>query len=91
MQKAVGMLLGAHTLPQNAHLYITVELFSKFNLEIKYFGLLGKVSVTNTKHVLVFETQESCEYNVLGVLRPAIIPARCRLETAVPSSNHIPV
>jgi hypothetical protein len=65
MQKAVGMLLGAHTLPPNTHLCINVELFSKFNLEIKYFALLGKVSVANTKHVLVFETQEGCEHNVL--------------------------
>jgi hypothetical protein len=65
MQKALGMLRGAHTLPSNTHLYINVELFSKFNLEIKYFGLLGKVSVANTKHVLVFETQEGREHNVL--------------------------
>jgi len=65
MQKAVGMLLGAHTLSTNTHLYINVLLFSKFNLEIKYFGLLVKVSVINTKHVLVFETQEVCEHNVL--------------------------
>lgn len=65
MQKAVGMLLVAHTLPPNTHLFINVELFSKFNLEIKYFGLLGKVLVANTKHVLLFETQEGCEHNVL--------------------------
>jgi len=91
MQKAVGMLLSAHTLLPNTHLYISVGLFSKFNLEIKYFGLLGKVSVANTKHVRVFETQEGCEHNVLEVLRPAIISARCRFETAVPGSNHIPV
>jgi hypothetical protein len=57
----------AHTLPPSTYIYIyiSVELFSKFNLEIKYFGLLGKVSVANTKHVLVFETQEGCEHNVL--------------------------
>lgn len=65
MQKPVGMLLGAQTVPPNTHLYINVELFSNFNLELKYFGLLGKVQVANMKHVLVFVTQESCEHSVL--------------------------
>jgi hypothetical protein len=65
MQKATGMLLGAYTLPPNTHLYISVELFSKFNLEIKYLGMLGKVLVANTQHVRLFETQEGCEHIVL--------------------------
>jgi hypothetical protein len=59
------MISSSRTFTPNTHLYISVELFSKLNLEIKYLGMLGKVSVASTKHVFVFETQDGCEHIAL--------------------------